>query len=101
MSPVLDGTCDVTAHVALDSLAAAVPESFITTQADALRALGLSSTRPPQDLARTEPLRYLAELSSAGEAAELLNPSGLGSFGWVWTARGESAVRRASRALLA
>jgi SAM-dependent MidA family methyltransferase len=97
---VLDGSCDVTAHVALDSLAAAVAGE-VTTQREALRALGLSAERPSQSLARAEPLRYLAELSSAGEAAELLNPSGLGSFGWVWTARGESAVRRASRALRA
>jgi SAM-dependent MidA family methyltransferase len=97
---VLDGSCDVTAHVALDSLAAAV-SGEVTTQREALRALGLSAERPDLELARTEPLRYLAELSSAGEAAELLNPSGLGSFGWVWTARGDSVVRRASRALVA
>ena len=95
----LDGSCDVTAHVALDSLAAAV-SGQLTTQREALRALGLSAERPSQELARTEPLRYLAELSSAGEAAELLNPSGLGSFGWVWAGT-ESAVRRASRALTA
>ncbi len=95
----LDGSCDVTAHVALDSLAAAV-SGQLTTQREALRALGLSAVRPSQELARAEPLRYLAQLSSAGEAAELLNPSGLGSFGWVWAGT-ESAVRRASRALLA
>jgi SAM-dependent MidA family methyltransferase len=95
----LDGSCDVTAHVALDSLAAAV-SGQLTTQREALRALGLSAKRPSQELARTEPLRYLAELSSAGEAAELLNPSGLGSFGWIWAGT-ESAARRASRALTA
>lgn len=95
----LDGSCDITAHVALDSLAAAVGGE-LTTQRDALKALGVSAGRPSQELARTEPLRYLAELSSAGEAAELLNPSGLGSFGWVWAGT-ESAARRASRALTA
>lgn len=95
----LDGSCDITAHVALDSLAAAVSGQLMT-QREALRALGLSAERPSQELARSEPLRYLAELSSAGEAAELLNPSGLGSFGWVWAGT-DSAVRRASRALLA
>lgn len=95
----LDGSCDITAHVALDSLAAAVGGE-LTTQREALQALGVSAGRPSQELARTEPLRYLAELSSAGEAAELLNPSGLGSFGWVWAGT-ESAVRRASRALTA
>jgi SAM-dependent MidA family methyltransferase len=94
--PVLDGSCDVTAHVALDSLGGS-----LVLQRDALRALGVSAARPSLELAQTEPLRYVAELSSAGEAAELLDPSGLGGFGWVWTAAGEGAVRRASRALLA
>ena len=57
--------------------------------------------RPDLNLARTDPQRYVAELSSAGEAAELLDPSGLGAFGWVWSGAGEAAVRRASRALAA
>ena len=94
--PVPDGTCDITAHVALDSLG-----GTIVSQRDALRALGVSATRPPLDLAQAEPMRYLSELSSAGEAAELLDPSGLGGFGWVWTAKGADTVRRASRALSA
>ena len=94
--PVLDGTCDVTAHVALDSLGGS-----LMLQRDALRALGVSAARPSLELAQTDPLRYVAELSSAGEAAELLDPSGLGGFGWVWTAAGADAVRRASRALSA
>jgi SAM-dependent MidA family methyltransferase len=92
--PVLDGSCDVTAHVALDSLGGS-----LVLQRDALRALGVSAARPSLELAQTEPLRYVAELSSAGEAAELLDPSGLGGFGWVWTAVGEETRRRASRAL--
>jgi SAM-dependent MidA family methyltransferase len=94
--PVLDGSCDITAHVALDSLGGTV-----TTQREALQALGVNARRPSQVLARTDPLRYVAELSSAGEAAELLDPSGLGGFGWVWTAVGADVVRRASRALSA
>lgn len=94
--PVLDGSCDVTAHVALDSLGGSV-----VMQREALRALGVTASRPSLELAQTEPLRYVAELSSAGEAAELLDPSGLGGFGWVWTAAGADAVRRASRALSA
>jgi SAM-dependent MidA family methyltransferase len=94
--PIPDGTCDITAHVALDSLG-----GTIVSQRDALRALGISATRPSLDLARTDPMRYLSELSSAGEAAELLDPSGLGGFGWVWTAKGADTVRRASRALSA
>lgn len=99
--PVPDGSCDLTAHVSLDSLAAAVPGSTVTTQRQALQALGIRGTRPDLALARTDPPRYVAELSSAGEAAELTDPSGLGSFGWVWCAAGAAAVRRASRALSA
>jgi SAM-dependent MidA family methyltransferase len=99
--PVPDGSCDITAHVALDSLAAAAPGSAVTTQREALLALGIRGTRPNHALARSDPQRYVAELSSAGEAAELLDPSGLGAFGWVWSGVGEAAVRRASRALSA
>jgi SAM-dependent MidA family methyltransferase len=99
--PVPDGSCDITAHVAFDSLAAAVPGATITTQRQALQALGIQAGRPDLNLARTDPPRYVVELSSAGEAAELLDPSGLGAFGWVWSGVGEAAVRRASRALSA
>lgn len=93
--PIPDGSCDITAHVALDSLG-----GTITTQRDALLTLGVSADRPGNDLARSDPLRYVAGLSSAGEAAELLDPAGLGAFGWVWTGRGADVVRRASRALV-
>ncbi|MBP2349334.1 SAM-dependent MidA family methyltransferase [Kribbella aluminosa] len=98
--PTPDGSCDITAHVALDSLAAAV-HGHLTSQREALSHLGVSGRRPPLELAQTDPLRYLSELSSAGEAAELLDPSGLGGFGWVWTATGADTVRRAARALSA
>lgn len=94
--PIPDGSCDITAHVALDSLG-----GHIISQRDALRSLGVSGRRPPLELAQEDPVRYLSELSSAGEAAELLDPSGLGAFGWVWTAVGDETVRRAARALSA
>ncbi|SMD18083.1 SAM-dependent methyltransferase [Kibdelosporangium aridum] len=81
--PVPDGSCDITAHVALDSCAAAVPETVLTTQRDALRALGILGKRPPIELARTDPPRYLRELQQAGEEAELIGRDGLGSFGWL------------------
>lgn len=95
-APTPDGTCDITAHVALDSLGGTT-----LRQRDALRALGVSGARPSLKLAQTDARRYLSELSAAGEAAELLDPSGLGGFGWVWTAADAATVRRASRALSA
>ncbi|WP_433474898.1 SAM-dependent methyltransferase [Spirillospora sp. CA-142024] len=85
---VPDGSCDVTAHVALDACRVAgeragATSTLLTTQRDALRALGLSGTRPPLDLARRDPGAYLAALCHAGEDAELTDPSGLGGFGWL------------------
>jgi SAM-dependent MidA family methyltransferase len=86
--PVPDGSCDVTAHVALDACAAAAQRAgatagWLITQRDALRALGLSGARPEHALARTDPARYLRELAHAGEEGELLDPYGLGGFGWL------------------
>jgi SAM-dependent MidA family methyltransferase len=87
--PVIpDGSCDVTAHVALDACASAGLEagataSLLTTQRAALRALGLSGARPPIDLAHRDPRAYVVALCAAGEEAELIDPAGLGGFGWL------------------
>lgn len=78
----IDGSHDVTAHVAMDALAAAV-SGTLSTQRDSLRGLGISGARPPLGLASTNPHRYVRELSAAGEAAELIEPNGLGGFWWV------------------
>ncbi|WP_033334149.1 SAM-dependent methyltransferase [Streptomyces novaecaesareae] len=83
VAPVPDGSCDVTAHVALDSAAVPGLHSLWTTQREALRALGVNGGRPPLALASTDPAGYLRALSGAGEAAELTDPSGLGGFGWL------------------
>ncbi|ALG11207.1 SAM-dependent methyltransferase [Kibdelosporangium phytohabitans] len=83
VSPVPDGSCDITAHVALDSCAASVPGTVLITQRDALRALGVTGARPPVELARTDPPRYLRELRQAGEEGELTSRDGLGGFGWL------------------
>jgi SAM-dependent MidA family methyltransferase len=93
VAPVPDGSCDLTAHVALDACAAAgkragAAATLLTTQRAALRALGVDGSRPPYELAQTDPQAYLQALSSAGEAAELLDPSGLGGFQWLVQARG-------------
>lgn len=85
--PVPDGSCDVTAHVALDACAAAASAPGVrtvhTTQRTALRALGVDGGRPPLALATSDPAAYLRALSAAGEAAELTDPAGLGAFGWL------------------
>ncbi|GAA0335054.1 SAM-dependent methyltransferase [Actinoallomurus spadix] len=88
VTPVPDGSCDITAHVALDACAeagrlAGATSTLLTTQRAALRALGLRGARPALDLARSDPRAYLRALRAAGEDAELIDPSGLGSFGWL------------------
>ncbi|MFI1726839.1 SAM-dependent methyltransferase [Streptomyces sp. NPDC020489] len=103
-APVPDGSCDITAHVALDACAAhasrahapragaerthpeparALREGRVLTQRAALHALGLTGARPPLTLASTDPAAYVRALASAGEAAELTAPGGLGDFGWL------------------
>ncbi|MFI6337936.1 SAM-dependent methyltransferase [Streptomyces sp. NPDC050535] len=79
--PVPDGSRDITAHVALD--ACARPGGRVVTQRDALRALGVSGARPALSLASTDPAAYVRALASAGAAAELTAPGGLGDFGWL------------------
>ncbi len=74
-----DGTCDLTAHVAVDSL----EQDERATQRDALRALGVSGTAPSVDLARTDPAGYLHALAASSAAAALTDPAGLGGFTWV------------------
>ncbi|XLE02048.1 SAM-dependent methyltransferase [Streptomyces sp. 184] len=146
VSPVPDGSCDVTAHVALDAVAAALtgdtgtgraeaggdtpggrgagraagtdggvspdppssagtgagrPEGtdgsppagppfgagsgrpVLLSQREALRGLGVDGSRPPLALASSDPAGYLRRLAAAGQAAELLDPAGLGGFTWL------------------
>ena len=88
-APVPDGTGDLTSHVALDAVAAACPgEPALLTQRTALRALGLEGRRPALSLASEDPAAYVRALGAAGEAAELLDPAGLGAFGWLVCERG-------------
>ena len=85
VEPVPDGSCDITAHVALDACADTAPDSGIelTTQRDVLHRLGITGARPPLDLARTDPSAYIRALSSASGASELTDAVGLGGFGWL------------------
>lgn len=79
---VPDGTRDVTAHVAIDSLAAAT-QATLTTQGDALAELGIVGTRPPLDLAGSDPTAYAVALARASHAAELRARGGWGDFAWA------------------
>lgn len=82
--PRPDGSTDVTAHVAVDSAAAAAGTAYrIIGQREALRGLGIDGGRPPLELARADPAGYLRALSTAGAAAELTDPGGLGGHWWL------------------
>ncbi|MFJ8956260.1 SAM-dependent methyltransferase [Streptomyces sp. NPDC102381] len=81
-TPLPDGSCDITAHVALDACATA-PDARLLTQRAALRALGVTAGRPPLALASRDPAAYVRALAGAGEAAELTARGGLGDFGWL------------------
>ena len=96
---VPDGSCDLTAHVALDSCAAAseaaVDLTFLTNQREALRALGVGAGRPGPAGAPEDPRAYAEALQRAGQARELSEPHGLGDFGWLLQVRGVSPGARA------
>ncbi|WP_392543223.1 SAM-dependent methyltransferase [Oryzobacter telluris] len=83
--PLPDGSCDLTAHVAVDSL----EHDELLTQRRALRDLGVTGATPSADLARTDPAGYLAALARASAGAALTDLGGLGGFHWV--------VRRVAR----
>ncbi|WP_329105177.1 SAM-dependent methyltransferase [Micromonospora sp. NBC_01699] len=86
--PVPDGSCDLTAHVAVDSVAAAgeavtgVPYTLVSQRA-ALRALGADGSRPPLTLAHTDPTGYVRALAAASTVTELTDPAGLGGHWWL------------------
>lgn len=79
VAPVPDGSCDLTAHVAVDSL----DHDELSTQRDALRALGVTAALPDHESARTDPAGYVAALARSSAAAALTDPNGLGAFHWV------------------
>lgn len=79
-----DGSRDLTAHVAVDAVAAATGASLFR-QRDALRLLGIDGGRPPHDLAHSDPAAYMRALSVAADSGELLTTGGLGDFWWIIT----------------
>lgn len=85
---VPDGSCDLTAHVAIDSARAAGEgtaglTAVLLRQAEALRALGADGGRPPLALAATDPAGYVRALAAASEVTELTDPAGLGGHFWL------------------
>ncbi|MEU4740317.1 SAM-dependent methyltransferase [Actinosynnema sp. NPDC023658] len=79
VEPVFDGSCDLTAHVALDACGeAAGGDRVLVSQRDALAALGLVGEVPPVGGAA-----WLAAAERASRIAELRAEGGLGSFGWL------------------
>lgn len=95
--PVPDGSCDITAHVALHAVAdagrsAGATASLVTTQREALRALGVAGTAGL-------PLR--ARLERAGQVSELTDPGGLGGFGWLLQSVGLDAALESFRGTVA
>jgi SAM-dependent MidA family methyltransferase len=80
VSPVPDGSCDLTAHVAMDSLT----HDSLVDQRTALKGLGVSGKTPLYDLARQSPAEYLQRLSTASVATLLTAKGGLGDFLWAF-----------------
>jgi SAM-dependent MidA family methyltransferase len=90
--PAPDGSCDLTAHVRFDSLMS--DGDLLLRQRDALGQLGVDAEVPTGR--GKDPAAYLVELSAAGEAAELLDPGGLGGFTWLVHSVGVTSPLRAS-----
>jgi SAM-dependent MidA family methyltransferase len=82
VEPVADGSCDLTAHVAMDSLVE-TSGGVLLRQREALRRLGVTGARPPLSQASADPAGYLRALATAGQAAELTDPAGLGAHWWL------------------
>lgn len=77
--PVPDGSCDLTAHVAVDSLVA----DTVATQRDVLRGLGVRGRPPAHHTASDDPIGYLRALETCSAEAELIDPHGFGAFRWA------------------
>lgn len=82
VAPVPDGTCDLTAHVAVDSLA----QVARTSQRVALADLGVTAVPPDLALATTNTPEYAAKLAVSATIGRLKERGGLGDFHWI-TAR--------------
>jgi SAM-dependent MidA family methyltransferase len=75
VDPVPDGTCDLTAHVAVDSLR----QTRRLRQREAVASVGV----PDHASAAVDPAAYLQALADQSAVAELRRPGGFGDFWWV------------------
>lgn len=82
--PVPDGRCDLTAHVAMDTLS----HDELVDQRTALGGLGVEARTPDHELARREPHSYLAALARSSAASALTARGGFGDFLWAFSRRG-------------
>ena len=80
--PAPDPDSNLTAHVAVDAVATAV-SARVTRQREALARLGVTSYLPEAADAARDPQAYAEALVAASDAAELLDPAGLGGFHWI------------------
>lgn len=94
VAPVPDGSCDLTAHVAVDSLVEhlraltpGVPVDVLPQREALGRLLPDASTAVPHELARREPTAYLRALARRAAVRALSAPGGLGDFAWVTVRR--------------
>lgn len=90
VEPAPDGSCDLTAHVAVDSLVATLegPTGRLSRRLSRQRErlgelLDEPTGSPPHDLARGDPTAYLESMRRRGALATLTAPGGLGDFWWV------------------
>jgi SAM-dependent MidA family methyltransferase len=79
VTPVPDGSCDLTAHVAVDSLR----HDRIVPQRVMLDELGLALAAADATLARDAPGAYLQAVARRSAVGAMRDPSGLGGFWWV------------------
>ncbi|MBO1766074.1 SAM-dependent methyltransferase [Allobranchiibius sp. GilTou38] len=77
-APRPDGSTDVTAHVAMDTLGA----PRLVRQRDLFTALGIRPEAADDALARTDPPAYLRSLALRSAYTALTAPGGLGDFWW-------------------
>lgn len=96
--PVPDGTCDLTARVAVDSLR----HDRLLTQSAMLAEIGLRANPVDLALAHSDPVGYVRALSRRSAIAALTDPRGLGGFWWVLrpargVSRGPAPAGTASR----